>query len=197
MVKNINPNTVLSNEDVIEILNSSFNEKFFVWAKLKELIQSGHRDLIFTAVMPLLNPITQFYEKHLPDYGTYREDFRSDVLRMLLEKMETYHPYMDGNQYTGNVFFKPHIRNIYKKTCEKIKKHTNFSSLDSLSEEELYYRLREDEMGYGTLMEDEVIERIEVADIKTTYDSMKEKYKKSPSYAKKKTIEFIKKRYQF
>lgn len=172
----------LSTEDFVKAYRNfktndseGFNAQLAVWITLKERILSGESSLFDKYLIPLLTPLINRYITSLPEYGTWREDFKQEVQIDFYFHLTDYEPYYGDGAYLGTVFFTNRLRTVYKRFCREKDKTFGQASLDN-EEENWGDRLFNNDDIHTSFVKEEILH---------VYEKNKEQY--SEYYARKVT----------
>ena len=114
--------------------SEDFQTQLQIWVMLKERILAGEDELFDKYLMPLVQPLVNRYIGCLPEYGTYREDFRQEASIDFCFHLVDYEPFYANGAYLGTVFFANRLQTLYsryKREKEKLAAHTSLDNEDA------------------------------------------------------------------
>lgn len=147
-----------------------------IWTALKERILNGEEYLFDKYLIPLLTPLINSFAARLPEYGTYREDYRQEANMDIYYHLTDYNPHYNNDTYLGGAYFKGRLATVYKKFKRDNEKYSGHSSLDN-DEEKWNERLYDET--------DDIHTSFVKEEIFHTYEKNKEQY--TEYYARKVT----------
>ena len=162
--------------------------KLLVWVELQRRCLEGDMTVFVKYLMPVLKPVITYYGSHLPDHGTYREDFEQEAMITVFEHLPDYNPnYRDGYMLGSKYFKETCLRTAYNRIRRQYQAdHTSFSTdnLDDVLESNDRYM---DDTLADDCIKREVIEHYEQT---TVYSSNSYRYRKTREWADAKQISF-------
>lgn len=72
--------------------NDGIKSQLQIWISLKERILNGEEYLFDKYLIPLLTPLINSFASRLPEYGTYREDYRQEANMDIYYHLTDYDP---------------------------------------------------------------------------------------------------------